>query len=273
MENFLNIEMLIIPINAIIIYIMALLLVRITDKRILSNLTAFDIIVTIILGSTLSRAINGSAPLIPSIAAGAVIVFLHLITAILSFHSSFFRSVLRGKHVTLIKDGKINWNNMRKTHIPENDLLIELRKQINDESLQSIKEARMETCGTITFIKKQQCEEYPMKEQKKNTEFPKVYNSAMQSMLECFSMCTACSKKCIEEQHKTTAAICEECADICSLAIKASSGESTFESDILKLCKTACLKCAEECKKMDAEHCQECAKVCQQCAEVCTSGK
>lgn len=67
------------------------------------------------------------------------------------------------------------------------------------------------------------------------TEFPEAHNPHMQTMLECMSVCTACAKKCLEEGHKKTAALCAECADVCSLAIKAASGHSHFENEVMEL--------------------------------------
>lgn len=94
----------------------------------------------------------------------------------------------------------------------------------------------------------------------------------MQVMLQCMGVCIACSKMCLEEGHKVTAALCNECADVCALAIKAANGEFKFEKQIMELCSKVCKKCSEECGKMSAKHCQECAEVCKECAEACGKG-
>lgn len=107
------------------------------------------------------------------------------------------------------------------------------------------------------------------KQANKNTEFPEAHSPHMRTMLECMSVCISCSKKCLEEGHKKTASLCSECADICTLAIRASNGHSEFKNEIMKLCSTVCKKCAEECKTMQAKHCLECAEVCEQCASAC----
>jgi uncharacterized membrane protein YcaP (DUF421 family) len=59
------------------IYIAALLMIRIGEKRFLSKNTVFDVILGIILGSVLSRAINHSAPILPTIGASLMLVALH----------------------------------------------------------------------------------------------------------------------------------------------------------------------------------------------------
>jgi hypothetical protein len=103
------------------------------------------------------------------------------------------------------------------------------------------------------------------------TEFPNTDSREMHCIMECMSICTACSKKCIEEGHKKTALICADCAKICDLAIQFKSCESEFQTQVLDLCAQICKKCADECNKMKAQHCQECAEACRRCVEACSS--
>ena len=57
--------------RTICIYAFSLVIVRLGSKRFLSQATAFDVIVGIMLGSVMSRAINGSAPFFPTLLAGS----------------------------------------------------------------------------------------------------------------------------------------------------------------------------------------------------------
>lgn len=112
----------------------------------------------------------------------------------------------------------------------------------------------------------------PTSQQTFYTQFPQTDTREMHTLMECMSICAACSKKCIEEGHKKTAELCAECADICGLTVKAKSYQSEFQNQILELCAQACRKCAEECQRMEqAQHCQECADACQRCADACTT--
>src|SRR5665213_3486655 len=61
--------------RGIIIFVAALMMVRVGDKRFLSHKTAFDAVLGFMLASMLARAINGSSsPFWPSIAAGFVLI-------------------------------------------------------------------------------------------------------------------------------------------------------------------------------------------------------
>src|SRR5688572_31750908 len=63
--------------RTIIIYAFTLAIVRLGSKRFLGKPSAFDTTVAIMLGSIMSRAINGSAPLAPTLASGVVLIGLH----------------------------------------------------------------------------------------------------------------------------------------------------------------------------------------------------
>ena len=74
--------------RASIIYIAGLTMVRIAgDQRFAGKHSTFDIILSIILGSTLSRTINGAAPFWVTIGAGFVLVSIHRLVAFLTAYS------------------------------------------------------------------------------------------------------------------------------------------------------------------------------------------
>ena len=77
-------------IRTVLIYAFTLAIVRLGSKRFLSKATAFDVIVGIMLGSIMSRAITGSTHFIGTLLAGAVLIGMHWLLARLAFHSDWF---------------------------------------------------------------------------------------------------------------------------------------------------------------------------------------
>src|SRR3712207_5169501 len=73
--------------RAIVIHAFTLAIVRFGSKRFLGKGTAFDVIIGIMIGSVMSRAINGSAPFLPTLLGGVVLVGLHWLLAVLAFHT------------------------------------------------------------------------------------------------------------------------------------------------------------------------------------------
>ena len=60
--------------RTVVIYVFTLAIVRLGSRRLLSKPSAFDVIVAIMVGSIMSRAINGTAPFVPTMLAGIVLV-------------------------------------------------------------------------------------------------------------------------------------------------------------------------------------------------------
>lgn len=140
-------------VRAVIVYFSALMMVRIGEKRFLAKNTAFDVILGIIFGSVVSRAINGSAEFVPTLAAGFVLVLLHWLFAVLSFHLDWFGTVVKGNARVLVENGAILWEAMRKSHISRKDLMSAVRLQANITTLDRVDKARLERSGDISVIK------------------------------------------------------------------------------------------------------------------------
>lgn len=139
--------------RAVIVYVSALAMVRIGEKRFLGRNTAFDVILGIIFGSVVSRAITGSSPFFPTLAAGLVLVVIHWLFAVASFRSDWFGTFVKGHSRLLVEDGNILWDAMQKSHISEEDLMTSLRIQAGSDELGGVAEARLERSGDISVIK------------------------------------------------------------------------------------------------------------------------
>jgi uncharacterized membrane protein YcaP (DUF421 family) len=141
-----------VALRTLLIYAFALALVRIGSKRFLAEATAFDVIVGIMLGSVMSRAINGSAPFLPTLAAGAVLVGVHWLLGLLSSRIHWFGPLIKGNPILLIQDGKIQEAGMRKAGLSRNDLKQALRLQAQHDDPSKVKLAYMERNGSISVL-------------------------------------------------------------------------------------------------------------------------
>jgi uncharacterized membrane protein YcaP (DUF421 family) len=145
-----------ISLRSLFIFIIGLALVRIGDRRSLSEKTAFDAIFIVLIGSMLSRAINGTAPFFTTIAAGIVLMVIHRACAFGACKSHAFGKLLKGRPVTLVRNGKIDHAEMRRSLVSEHDLEEDLRLDAKTEDVSTIASARLERSGDISFIKKEQ---------------------------------------------------------------------------------------------------------------------
>jgi uncharacterized membrane protein YcaP (DUF421 family) len=138
--------------RTIVIYAFSLLIVRLGSKRFLSEATAFDVIVGIMLGSVMSRAINGSAPFFPTLLGGVALIGIHWLLGVLAFHASWFGTLVKGSPVLLIKDGNIQQQGMRRAGLSEHDLQQALRLRSNQTDPTNVQLAYLERNGGISVI-------------------------------------------------------------------------------------------------------------------------
>ena len=138
--------------RTVLIYVVTLVLIRIGSKRFLSEATAFDVIVGIMLGSVMSRAINSSAPLIPTLGAGVVLIGLHWLFAIMALRTDWFGFLVKGEPVLLIKDGQIQQQGVRRAGVSRHDLEQALRLVAQETDPATVKLAYLERNGKISMI-------------------------------------------------------------------------------------------------------------------------
>lgn len=93
--------------RAALIFAYGLLLMRLSGRRTFGKWSALDIVVSIMLGSSLSRALTGGAPLIGTMAASAVLVLLHRLLAQAAAHSSLVARIVEGAAIDLGRGGRI----------------------------------------------------------------------------------------------------------------------------------------------------------------------
>src|SRR4051794_31598276 len=143
-----------ISLRCFVIFVVGLAIVRIGDRRSLAQKTAFDAIFIVLIGSMLSRAINGTAPFFTTIVAGVVLMLIHRLLAFGAFRSHWFGKLIKGHPITLIRNGEIDWEKMKKRLVSKHDLDEDLHLDAETEDVSTIKVARLERSGDISFIKR-----------------------------------------------------------------------------------------------------------------------
>jgi uncharacterized membrane protein YcaP (DUF421 family) len=140
--------------RAVVIFVIAVVLIRISGRRSFGMRSAFDNTIVILLGSTLSRAVVGVSPFFPTVMAGLGLVVLHRVFAWISVHSHAFGKLIKGEAICLFKDGKFNERNMRRSLISRRDINIGLRSSLHSEDLSEVDQIILERNGEITVLVK-----------------------------------------------------------------------------------------------------------------------
>jgi uncharacterized membrane protein YcaP (DUF421 family) len=138
--------------RTVVVYLFTLAIVRLGSKRLLAKATAFDVIVAIMLGSIMSRAINGSGSFFPTLLAGTALLTLHWFFAVLAFHTDWLGSLIKGQRVLLIRDGHVEYEGMRRGSISTKDLEQALREQTGQADPARVERAYLERSGKISVV-------------------------------------------------------------------------------------------------------------------------
>src|SRR5215212_4913952 len=107
--------------RAVVVYVVTLLIVRAAKKRFMGRATAFDVILGIMLGSIVSRAVTGNAPLVPALAATATLIALHSVLTAVACRWHGFGEMIKGRPRVIVRDGRKDDEAMRITHLTDRD--------------------------------------------------------------------------------------------------------------------------------------------------------
>lgn len=140
-------------VRGVIVFLFAIALIRMGDKRIFGKSTALDIVLGIILGSNLSRAITANAPFFPTLITSAIMVLVHWLLAKFAYHSKA-GSLVKGHEQQLVEDGQFKHEEMKKHQITEHDVYEAMRLEGKCLHIEEVKAAFLERNGSISIITK-----------------------------------------------------------------------------------------------------------------------
>lgn len=154
-----------------LVFCFALLVARLGSTRFMSRSSPMDLVLAIMLGSVLSRAITGQSAFFPTLLAGAVLVVLHSLFALLAAKTDFFGRWVKGSSSLLIEDGRRIRGALLSNQIGSGDLREALRLHgYGGRSIDEIKTARLERNGEISLVMQSETEEGPTKEEQQEEE-------------------------------------------------------------------------------------------------------
>lgn len=133
-------------------YIALVLILRISGKRTLSKLNAFDFIVTIAIGSTLASVITTrSLALVDGLTALIALVVLQFVVTAASVRWPWINDLVKAEPTLLLRDGEPLAGAMRCQRITLDELETAVR-QAGGRSLAQARAVFLETDGSLTAI-------------------------------------------------------------------------------------------------------------------------
>lgn len=138
---------------ATISYITLFIFIRISGKRTLAKLNAFDFVVTVTLGSTLSSMILAKVTIAEGCIALLVIILLQYLLALAAKESPILEKAVNSSPTLLFYNGQFLKDAMDKEVITKEEIYAEIRKY-RLEHLDDVRAVVMELNGEFTVVKK-----------------------------------------------------------------------------------------------------------------------
>ncbi|HHV98925.1 MAG TPA: DUF421 domain-containing protein [Clostridiaceae bacterium] len=147
---------LVVVIRSIIAFFVLLLLVRLIGKQQVAQLTFFDYVLGITIGSTASTlSVQVNENTLATLVGMTVWAMLTILLGYLDLHNTWLRKLISGKATVVIENGKILEDNLKRIRIPIDRLISELRT-LGVFNIADVEFALFEPGGKISVQKKSQ---------------------------------------------------------------------------------------------------------------------
>jgi uncharacterized membrane protein YcaP (DUF421 family) len=151
-------ELLLTAVRAAVIYVIMLVVLRVSGKRAIGNFSAFDLLVALMLGEVVDEIIYGDVTFIHGLVPIVLITLLQYGTSWLSYWDHGWDKVLEGTPTVIVRDGQLERDGMRAERMNDKDVLAELRLAGIDD-IREVKLAVIEHDGRASVLKQEWAEE------------------------------------------------------------------------------------------------------------------
>ncbi len=139
-------------IRTLLLYSALIIVIRLMGKRQIGEMEPSEFVVAMLIADLASVPMQDSGiPLLSGLIPIFTVLALELILSSLSFRYVGFRRLLCGKPVILMENGKILYDNLKKTRVSVNELVEHLRES-GTVDLTTVKFAVLETNGKISAL-------------------------------------------------------------------------------------------------------------------------
>ena len=133
-------------------YIALVFMLRVSGKRTLAKMNAFDLVVTVALGSTLATIIlSKDVPVAAGVAALGLLIAMQYLVAWLSVRSEMIAGAVRSEPRLLVRQGNFLKSAMKGERVTEQEVLAAIRNQ-GLANLSDVDAVILETDGTISVL-------------------------------------------------------------------------------------------------------------------------
>lgn len=141
--------------RAAVVYVMVLLMVRISGKRTVGQFTPFDLILIVLLGESVSQSLLGDdISLVGGLILAATLLSLNWLVGFISSRSRRIDRALEGRPVLLARNGELFRDVLRQHSLNEEEFEVAMR-EADCADISKVELAMLETSGDITVVTRQ----------------------------------------------------------------------------------------------------------------------
>ena len=136
-----------------LVYVVVLVLLRLTGKRTLAQITSFDFVLLLIISEATQQALIGEDnSMINAAIVVATLIGLNIVMSLLKQRYKWFDRLLDDIPLVIVADGKPLKDRMEKARVDEDDVLDAARENCGLERMDQIRHAILERDGQISII-------------------------------------------------------------------------------------------------------------------------
>jgi uncharacterized membrane protein YcaP (DUF421 family) len=139
--------------KAVVIYVVLWLLIRVSGRRTLAELSTFDFILFLVIGGATQRALIGQDySLTNAFVVITTLIVVDILVGLVERDFRFISKIIKGVPTILVDDGHLLTGRMRRARVSADEILERARVLHGLETLEQIKYAILEASGEISII-------------------------------------------------------------------------------------------------------------------------
>jgi len=140
-------------IRAVLVYVVILLLLRISGKREMGQMSPLEFVAILLISNAVQNSMNGGDnSLVGGIILASTLIFVSWVISVFTYRSKKFSHLVEGTPTVLVSQGKVVERNLRKERLTESELRSLLRKQ-GIHHIAEIDSAILEADGHLSVFK------------------------------------------------------------------------------------------------------------------------
>lgn len=139
--------------RTVFMFLLILLVLRLSGRRGVRQLTLFEVAIILGLGSAAGDPMfQEDVPILYSVLVFFSVIVLYKLITILAAHSKLVTRLMEGKEMIIVQDGRFNIDDSKKADFSQQEFFAELRNH-SIEHLGQVRIALLEVDGTISILR------------------------------------------------------------------------------------------------------------------------